>query len=104
MITQSTIDTLLKDQKGACWKCGRDLYGGYHVHHAVMGREIRFAKWLDMIENLLLICPRCHSNHGALSNLNTRRAAWKWKVEHGYDMKAWQESIPMKIRDIFEEE
>lgn len=103
MITDAVITRLLRDQKGACWNCGRDLYGGYHVHHAVLTRDIRFAKWLDMIENLLLICPRCHQNHGRLSNIETRKKAWKFKCETGYDMKGWMDSIPMLIKDRFEE-
>jgi hypothetical protein len=57
-----------------------------------------------MPENLLLICPRCHANHGQLSNIETRKKAWKFKVEHGYDMSKWQESIPMLIKDRLEEE
>ena len=101
-ITQPLIDRLLKDQRGACWKCGRDLYKGYHVHHACITRDKRFAKYLDQAENLLLICPRCHSNHGNLSNIKTRRQVWQWKKAHGYDMDKWQEDMNMKITDKFE--
>jgi len=103
-ISQSIIDRLLKDQSGCCWKCGNDLYRtGFEVHHAVYTRDVRFSKWLDQIENLLLICPRCHSNHGILGNIETRRKAFKWKVEHGYLMKEWEMSIPFVVHDIFEE-
>ena len=97
-IASSTIARLLKDQRGVCWKCGRPI-PPYHVHHACMTRDIRFAKWLDQIFNLLLICPRCHANHGWLSKFETRKKAWKFKVEQGYDMKAWHDSIPMIVKD-----
>ena len=103
MIPQPLIDRLLKDQHGCCWKCGRGL-PPYETHHAVYTRDVRFQKWLDQIQNLLLICPKCHSNHGSLSNLNTRRAAFKWKCEHGYEMQEWEMSIPFVVHDRFEEE
>lgn len=73
------------------------------MHHAIYTRDTRFSKWLDMPENLLLVCPRCHANHGALSKFETRKKAWKFKVERGYDMQKWQDSIPMIVKDIFHE-
>lgn len=103
MITDAVITILLRDQSGACWKCGRDLYGGYHVHHAIYTRDTRFSKWLDQVENLLLVCPRCHANHGILSKFETRKKALKWKIEHGYSMQKWLDGIPMLIKDRFDE-
>jgi rubrerythrin len=100
MITQATIDRLYKEQKGVCPICGRAL-DQFHVHHAVFTRDVRFQKWLDMAENLQLICPRCHANHGRLSNFYARKKAWKAKVELGYDMEKWLESIPMIFKDRF---
>jgi len=99
MITDAVISRLLRDQSGMCWKCGRDLYGGYECHHAVYSRDVRFQKYLDMAENLILLCKDCHFHHGQLLNIYTRRKVWQWKKEHGYLMDAWHWSIPMLIRD-----
>lgn len=100
MITQSTIDALLKDQRDHCWKCWCGI-PPYHVHHAIYTKDIRFKKWLDMENNLILLCPKCHANHGALSNIETRREVWEWKKKHGYEMDKWHESIPLLVKDIF---
>jgi len=97
-ITQSTIGILLKDQSGACWKCGRSI-PPFEVHHAVYSRDMHFQKYLDMAENLILVCPYCHANHGALANFPTRKKVWQWKVEHGYEIKAWHEKLDMLIKD-----
>ena len=105
MITQTVIDQLIKDQRGLCYICGRDLRRvGMQAHHAVYGREVRFAKYLDTIFNLVLLCPKCHNEHGRLSNIETRKKVWAWKVAKGYDMKAWADKLPMLIKDRFEEE
>lgn len=98
-IAQRVIDQLYTEQGGDCAVCHRPFTHQMQVHHACMTRDIRFAKWLDQIFNLLLICPRCHANHGWLSKFETRKKAWKFKVEQGYDMKAWHDSIPMIVKD-----
>lgn len=99
-IPPSTIDRLLKEQHNACWNCGRPLTK-YHAHHAVYGREKKFAKWLDMPHNLFLVCPDCHSRHGYLSCYFARCCAWTDKVNMGYDMEGWHAEIPMKVKDNF---
>jgi len=101
MITQSTIDALLRDQKGACWKCGRSIQA-FEVHHSIYSRDVRFQKYLDMPENLILLCGDCHFHHGQLLNIYTRRKVWQWKKEHGYLMDAWHWSIPMRVKDNFD--
>jgi 5-methylcytosine-specific restriction endonuclease McrA len=103
-ITQPTIDRLLKDQKGLCPLCGRDLYQGYHVHHAIYTRQAKFSKWLDSIQNLVLLCPRCHQNHGRLSNIEGRKRFFKLKIEQGYEMVEWERSIPFVVHDRFDNE
>lgn len=99
-IAASTIQRLLKEQRNACWNCGRPLKD-WHVHHAVYGREKKFSKWLDMAENLFLVCRECHSRHGYLSCYFARCCAWTDKVNMGYDMEGWEKSIPMLIHDNF---
>ena len=106
MITQSTITRLIKDQRGTCCNCGLDLYTtGFEIHHCCYSRDIRFAKWLDLPENLIALCPKCHRrNHGWLTNIERRKKFWKLKIEQGYDMISWERSIPFVIHDIFTEE
>ena len=100
-ITQSIIDRLLRDQKGMCWKCGRPIQA-FEVHHSIYSRDVRFNKYLDMAENLILLCNQCHFHHGRLLNIYTRRKVWKWKVEHGYLMQEWHDKIPMLVKDKLE--
>ena len=57
MINQKIIDRLLRDQKGCCWKCGRSI-PPFEVHHAVYSRDMHFQKFLDMAENLILVCTK----------------------------------------------
>ena len=100
MINASTIDRLFKDQHGHCAHCWRPV-PPHQVHHAIYGREKRFAKWLDMPQNLQLICPTCHAKHGYLSSWFARCCAWTDKVNAGYDMEGWHADIPMLIHDQF---
>lgn len=94
---------LLKEQNGLCWICRKPLREDAHVHHAVISRDKRFAEWLDQPENLILVCSQCHGNHGRLSNYNTRKAVLDWKVKIGYQMREWLESIPMKVKERFDD-
>jgi len=72
------------------------------IHHAVYGREKKFAKWLDRPENLVILCKRCHENHGDMSNFFMRCYWWTYKIELGYDMKTWHAELPMIIKDHFD--
>ena len=105
-IKQSTIDRLLKEQKNQCWVCTRSFHQApYHVHHAVIPKGQtnyqKYKKWLDMPENLILVCRHCHLNHGHLTNREYRDMIWTKKVNMGYDMKEWLESMNMKVTPIF---
>lgn len=100
MIADATIQRLLKEQHNACWNCGRPLKK-YEVHHAIYGRDKKFSKWLDMPENLFLVCPECHSKHGYLSCYFARCCAWTDKINAGYDMEGWHAELPMKVKDNF---
>jgi 5-methylcytosine-specific restriction endonuclease McrA len=99
-IDQSVIDRLYREQHGICQFCWRPI-PPYSVHHAVYTRDIHFAKWLDMAENLVLACPVCHADHGKLSNLFMRCCVWSDKIDRGYDMEKWHDSIPMFLKDNF---
>ena len=100
-ITQETTDRLMNEQHGKCAACWR-LVPPYEVHHAILTRDKKFAKWLDMPENLVLLCPKCHQNeHGYLTGWFQRCSFWTDKIDAGYDMDAWHDSIPMMIKDTF---
>jgi 5-methylcytosine-specific restriction endonuclease McrA len=73
------------------------------LHHAVYSRDVHFSKWLDTAENLVALCPKCHRNHGRLTNIEGRKKFWKLKIEQGYKMAEWEQSIPLLIHDRFEE-
>lgn len=97
-IARRVIDQLYTEQGGVCAICNRKI-SDFHIHHAIYTRNKKFSKYLDVAENLVALCHKCHANHGWLSKFETRKKAWKFKVEQGYDMKAWHDSIPMIVKD-----
>ena len=99
-INQTIIDRLYREQRGICQFCARPI-PPFECHHAVYTRDIHFAKWLDMAENLVLVCPACHADHGKLSNLFMRWYVWSDKIDRGYDMEKWHLEIPMLLKDHF---
>ena len=96
-------ERLFKDQKGMCAHCWRTFnsHEDMHAHHAVYSRQKGLEKWLDSEENIVLLCPRCHDQHGYLSSWFSRCEFWGKKVEQGYDMEKWHQEIPMLIKDKF---
>ncbi len=105
-ITQATIDRLMKEQDGKCACCGRPFDntqdGTPRAHHAVYTDNKKFSKWLDMPENLALVREDCHRRHGYLSNWVFRCYMWSDKIDQGYDMESWHDSIdPAMVRDRF---
>jgi len=106
MITQETIDKLNAEQRGCCAFCHRPFTGNnpQQVHHAIYGREKQFSRWLDKPENLILLCQKCHEQHGDMSNWSMRRLWWNYKIELGYNMREWHTEIPMKVKDRFDKE
>lgn len=99
-IARTLIDRLLKEQKNQCAACWRTI-PDFHVHHAIYTREKRMS-FLDCAENLQLLCPGCHSDkHGYLSSWFGRCMAWTKKIEQGYDMAAWNDGLPVRIKDEF---
>jgi 5-methylcytosine-specific restriction endonuclease McrA len=91
------------DQCGKCFCCGKIFFSHeeMHAHHAVYTKQKGMEKWLDSEQNILLICPACHADHGKLSNLFMRCCVWSDKIDHGYDMENWHLNIPMLLKDNF---
>jgi len=104
-ITQKTVDKLYKEQRGCCAFCHRPFTGNnpQQVHHAIYGREKQFSRWLDKPENLILLCQKCHEQHGDMSNWSMRRLWWNYKIELGYNMREWHTEMPMKVKDRFDD-
>ena len=95
-ISQATIDKLYKEQNGDCAVCHRLFTWGnpMQCHHAVYGRDKRFAKLLDKPENLALVCHECHTNlHGHLTGWTRRNIFYQDKIAKGYDMRAWNNAL-----------
>ena len=100
------IQRLIDDQSGKCATCWR-LFDQTppHLHHAIIPKGHtnykKFKKWLDMAENLILVCWICHQDHGDLTCYFQRLCFWSDKVNMGYDMRAWLDSIPMRDKEEF---
>jgi hypothetical protein len=99
-IPQSVIARLLKEQGNKCCACPRTFdRHPHHVHHAIIPRGQtnykKFKKWLDMGENLMLVCWICDQQHGDLTGDFRRNIFWTFKIDHGWDMEKWYDSIPM---------
>ena len=104
MITQKNIDRLYKEQKGICQFCQRPI-PPYHVHHAVIPKGQtnykKFRHWLDMGENLVLVCLICDQQHGIMTGERKKNIIWSIKIDLGYSMQEWLDSIPMRENKIF---
>ena len=100
-INQTVIDRLWKEQGGTCKFCGRVFrtIEDAHVHHAIIPKGQtnykKYKKWLDMAENLALVCWQCDYEHGYLTNDFVRDCIWTDKINAGYDMEKWYADIPM---------
>ena len=97
-------EQVFKDQKGKCWVCPKvhQSHETMHAHHAVYTYDKHLTKYLDSVENIFLLCPECHlKDHGYLTCWFKRLCAWSDKIDHGYEMEAWHEEIPMLIKDKF---
>ena len=96
-------EQVFEEQNHKCWDCPRvfSKHDDMQRHHAVYTDDKRFSKWLDKAENIVLVCHKCHEKHGWLSCYMRRCMVWTYKVNLGYDMKSWHDSIPMLIKDRF---
>jgi len=99
----SIRETVFKEQRGKCTRCGQSFasHDDMHAHHAVYTRMKGLEKWLDSEENIELVCPKCHADHGYLTSWFARYLAWSKKIDKGYDMEKWHAEIPMLIKDKF---
>jgi len=99
-----TKQKLLKEQNNRCWFCGKPITDG-HWHHGVVPRGHtnyrKYKYWLDMPENGAIVCERCDNQHGRMTGFETRNQLFSEKIDLGYDMVEWLESIPMKTKDNF---
>jgi len=103
-IDQSIIDRLYREQKGTCQFCHRPI-PPFHVHHAVIPKGQtnyrKFRTFLDMGENLVLVCPVCDQQHGMMTGEKKKNIIWSIKIDLGWPMQEWLDSIPMREHKIF---
>ena len=102
-------EQVFKEQKGKCAKCPRTFasHDDMHGHHAIYGRDVKFSKWLDRAENIVLLCGDCHEwiHHKNGNSEFIRDCFWTDKIDLGYDMETWDKNIcrndgqPMLIHD-----
>ena len=96
-------ERLLKDQNGKCIACGKPITDleSAHIHHGVIPKSgtlyKKFKKQLDMIENLFLIHSECDIEHGFLTGFFNRNCLYSKKIDWGYAMEAWLDSIPTRV-------
>ena len=68
-------------------------------HHALFGRMKRYPE-LDAEENMMIVCPDCHTGKELLDTQEVRE--WFWKIQcerYGLDhMLAWIKSLPLKVK------
>lgn len=69
------------------------------AHHMIFHRE-KGAPYLDVPQNLCLVCHKCHSE-GLVNSYSARRWFWELQISRGYDMAKWIESLPSKVKPRF---
>jgi len=99
-----TKPRILREQGFRCWFCGKPIADG-HWHHGVIPRGRtnykKFQRWLDMPENGAIVCPECDTQHGRMTGFEVRNRLFSEKIDLGYDMIGWLESIPMRVKENF---
>jgi hypothetical protein len=102
MISDSTVRRIQKECNDVCFRCGSGKQ--LEIHHGVYADKKRFSDFLDMPENLVLLCHKCNAEQGkGLSQSWFYRCiVYSWKLEHGYNMETWNTiTNPMKVKDRF---
>jgi hypothetical protein len=61
----------------------------------------KFRHWLDMPNNLVLVCPICDQQHGMMTGEKKKNIIWSIKIDLGWPMQEWLDSIPMREHKIF---
>jgi hypothetical protein len=91
---------VIKKEHKQCFRCGNKE--NLEIHHAIYTRNKRFQFWLDMNENLIMLCHNCNVNQkGLVENFEFRNLVYNWKARNGYDLNKWLNSIPLKVKDQF---
>ena len=99
----SIRETVFAEQRKSCAVCKLPFtsHEDMHGHHAIYTRQKGLDKWLDTPENIVLLCQKCHADHGHLTAWFRRNMFWTAKIDAGYDMLTWHENMPMLIKDHF---
>lgn len=65
-------------EKGICQNCNKEIKGTFHIHHKIPKSKEEGNHRLD---NLILLCPKCHSKIGSPGHNMIKRS--KKKVRRG---------------------
>ena len=73
-------------------------------HHCLYSKK-KGVKQLNDAENLQLVCRKCHKHTGKAKTWENRVLFWKWACSwYGEQhMKCWHESLPLKVKERYEE-
>lgn len=74
---------------------------GTELHHALIRRDVRFKRHLDVDENFCLVCHDCHMS----GDVDTREfRQWFFRIQvkrYGMErMAKWMDSLPFEISPI----
>jgi 5-methylcytosine-specific restriction endonuclease McrA len=101
-ITRDLKQVLAMEQRFTCANigCSQRVDGDTgHAHHAIVPRgktnTRKYGKLLDAPENLMIVCWKCHEQHGDLSGYFMRLYYYSWKIDHGYEMAEWYAQLNM---------
>jgi hypothetical protein len=79
-----------------CCGSGENL----ELHHVLYHRSILHPE-LNVTQNLARVCKKCHES-GKASTYDFQVDHWNRRVKDGYDMKAWNEELPLKVKERWE--
>lgn len=98
--TESLKEKLILERGSFCEVCGRPVMGpALELHHCLIHR-MKGVKELNGPENLQLVCHECHTC-GPANSWQNRQKFWNDQIARGYDMQAWMENLPLKIKIVF---
>jgi len=81
-----------------CENCGTKYK--LRSHHCLYHRDIRFP-CLNVVQNLSRVCLEC-DYAGVVSTYEYQCKHWRKRISEGYDMKAWNKSLPLKFKENWE--
>lgn len=88
------VDSLLQKRGILCEWC--QALPWTQKHHAILRRDNRFPE-LDVEENYMCVCARCHDN-GEIDSNKASITFYFVQIARGYDMANWLLNLPLKLK------